>query len=80
MFETSLASAFSWRAARRSNPVGLAQGEVVRARLSDLCVAGLDAGPRNNPPVARRQRGETLIGLLLATGICLLYTSPSPRD
>lgn len=44
-------------------------GEGVRARLSKLRVADLDAKPSRHPPGARRQRGETLIGLLLATGI-----------
>lgn len=69
MFGTSLATSFADPAAHRANSVARVIGEGVRARLSKLRVADLDAKPSSHPPGARRQRGETLIGLLLATGI-----------
>ena len=69
MFGTSLATSFTDPAAHRANSVARVIGEGVRARLSKLRVADLDAKPSSHSPGARRQRGETLIGLLLATGI-----------
>lgn len=69
MFGASLATSFADPAAHRANSVARVIGEGVRARLSKLRVADLDAKPSSHPPGARRQRGETLIGLLLATGI-----------
>lgn len=69
MFGPSFATSFADPAAHRANSVARVIGEGVRARLSKLRVADLDAKPSSHPPGARRQRGETLIGLLLATGI-----------